>query len=138
MRTSLHICFFALCPEVNANVLNFVSRQRTITTSEIVEYVGCNSSLTVLSTISSLLAVILAAQTAMRGSKPHTKRFNSCKGRTCYVCGQKHILSQCPKSKGLVPDAPIFRMNGNKSKNAAWVGCQEFTSDSTVHGSSDF
>ena len=67
MRTSLHICFFALCPEVNANVLNFVSRQRTITTSEIVEYVGCNSSLTVLSTISSLLAVIPAAQTAMRG-----------------------------------------------------------------------
>ena len=29
----------AICPNVNTNVLNFVGRQRTITTSEVVEYV---------------------------------------------------------------------------------------------------
>ena len=42
------------------------------------------------------------------------------------------MLSQCPKLKKLVPDAPIFRMTGNKSKNAAWVGCQDLTPDNTV------
>ena len=56
----------------------------------------------------------------------------------CYVCGQKHMLSQCPTLKGLVPNAPIFKSNGNKSKNAALIGCQDITSDSTVNGSSDY
>ena len=37
-----------------------------------------------------------------------------------------------------MPDAPNFNVNGNKSKNSVWFGCQEFTSDNTVHGSSDF
>ena len=57
--------------------------------------------------------------------------------QTCYVCGQKHMLSQCPTLKGLVPNAPVFKSNGNKSKNVAWVGCQNITSDSTVNDSSE-
>ena len=109
----------ALCPDVNTNVLNFVGRQRTITTSEVMEYVERNSSLTPANTTPSFPTAAPAAETTMLGSKPRTKRFNSRKGRTCYVCGQKHMLSQCPKLKELVPDALIFRMNGNKSKNTA-------------------
>ena len=58
--------------------------------------------------------------------------------QTCYVCGQKYKLSQCPTLKRLVPNAPIFKLNGNKSKNVAWIGCQDITSDSTVNGSFDF
>ena len=58
--------------------------------------------------------------------------------QTCYVCGQKYMLSQCPTLKGLVPNAPIFKSRGNKSKNVAWIGCQDITSDSTVNDSSDF
>ena len=58
--------------------------------------------------------------------------------QTCYVCGQKYMPSQCPTLKRLVPNAPVFRLRGNKSKNEAWAGCQEHTSDSTVNGSSDF
>ena len=58
--------------------------------------------------------------------------------QTCYVCGQKYMLSQCPILKGLVPNAPIFKSRGNKSKNVAWVGCQDITSDSTLNDSSDF
>ena len=37
-----------------------------------------------------------------------------------------------------MPNAPIFKSRGNKSKNVAWVGCQDITSDSTANGSSDF
>ena len=37
-----------------------------------------------------------------------------------------------------MPNAPIFKLNGNKSKNVAWIGCQDITSDSTVNGSFDF
>ena len=73
----------------------------------------------------------------MYGSKPHNKKSTSNKTRICYVCGQKHMLSQCPTFKKLVPNAPIFKLNGNKSKSAAWVGCQDLTSNDTVHGSSD-
>ena len=47
------------------------------------------------------------------------------------------MLSQCPTLKGLVPNAPIFKSNGNKSKNVAWVGCQDITSDGTVNDSSE-
>ena len=54
------------------------------------EYVERNSSLTAPNTVSSLPAVAPVAETAMPGSKPRTKRFNSREGRTCYVCGQKH------------------------------------------------
>ena len=93
----------ALFPEINANVLNFVGRQRTITTSEVMEYVGCNSSLTPVNTTSSFPTVATATETAMLGSKPRTMRFNSRKTRTCVVCGQKHMPSQCPTLKGLVP-----------------------------------
>ena len=128
----------ALCPDVNTNVLNFVGRQRTITTSEVMEYVERNSSLTHVNTTSSFPTVATATETAMLGSKPRTKRFSSRKTRTCVVCGQKHMLSQCPTLKGLVPNAPIFKSRGNKSKNVAWVGCQDITSDSTVNDSSDF
>ena len=54
------------------------------------------------------------------------------------MCGQKHMLSQCPTLKRLVPNEPIFRKTGNKSRNEAWIGCQDITSDSTVNGSFDF
>ena len=47
------------------------------------------------------------------------------------------MLYQCPTLKKLVPNAHIFKLNRNKPKNAAWVGCQDLTSESTVHGSSD-
>ena len=127
----------ALCPDVNTNVLNFVGRQRTITTSEVMEHVERNTSLTPINTTSSFPTVATATETAMLDSKPRTKRFNSRKPRTCYVCGQKHILSQRPTLKGLVPNAPVFNSNGNKSKNEAWFGYQDHTSDSTVHGSSE-
>ena len=103
----------ALCPDVSTNVLNFVGRQRTITTSEVMEYVERNSSLTASNTTSSFPTVATATETAMLGSKPRTKRFSSRKTRTCVVCGQKHMLSQCPTLKGLVPNAPIFKSNGN-------------------------
>ena len=45
----------AVFPDVNTNVLNFVGRQRTITTSEIMKYVERNSSLTAPNTVSSFL-----------------------------------------------------------------------------------
>ena len=128
----------ALCPDVNTNVLNFVDKQRTITTSEVIEYTERKSSLTPINTTSSFPTAATAAETAMLGSKPRTKRFNSRKTRTCVVCGQKHMLSQCPTLKRLVPNAPIFKSNGNKSKNTAWIGCQDITSDGTVNDSSDF
>ena len=73
----------------------------------------------------------------MLSSKPRTKRFNSRKSRICYVCGQKHMLSQCPTLKRLVPNAPVFKSNGNKSKNTAWFGCQDITSDGTINDSSE-
>ena len=120
----------AICPDVNTNVLNFVGRQRTITTSEVVEYVERNSSSTPVNTTSFFLTAATATETAMYGSKPH-------KTRTCYVCGQKHMLSQCPTFKKLVPNAHIFKLNRNKPKNAAWVGCQDLTSDNSINGSSE-
>ena len=40
----------AICPDVNTNVLNFFGRQRTITTSEVVEYVERNPSSTPVNT----------------------------------------------------------------------------------------
>ena len=128
----------ALCPDVNTNVLNFVGRQRTITTSEVMEYVERNSSLTHVNTISSFPTAATATETAMPGSKPRNKRFNSRKTRTCVVCGQEYMLSQYPTLKRLVPNAPVFKSRGNKSKNIAWIGCQDITSDGTVNDSSDF
>ena len=127
----------AICPDVNTNVLNFVGRQRTITTSEVVEYVERNSSLTPVNTTSSFLTAATATETAMYGSKPHNKKSTSNKTRICYVCGQKHMLSQCPTFKKLVPNAHIFKLNRNKPKNAAWVGCQDLTSDNSTNGSSE-
>ena len=83
----------ALCPDVNTNVLNFVGRQRTITTSEVMEYVGCNSSLTPVNTTSSFPTVATATETAMFGSKPRNKRSNFHKVTISYarVCGQGHM-----------------------------------------------
>ena len=65
-------------------------------------------------------------------------RVSNLQFQTCYVCSQKYMLSQCPTLKRLVPNAPIFKSRGNKSKNVAWVGCQDITSDSIVNSSSDF
>ena len=65
-------------------------------------------------------------------------RVSNLQFQTCYVCGQKHMLSQCPTLKRLVPNAPVFKSNDNKSKNTAWIGCQDITSDGTVNNSSDF
>ena len=36
-----------------------------------------------------------------------------------------------------MPNAPVFKSRGNKSKNVTWIGCLDITSDSTVNGSSD-
>ena len=127
----------AICPDVNTNVLNFVGRQRTITTSEVVKYVERNSSSTPVNTTSSFLTAATATETAMYGSKPRNKKSTSYKTRICYVCGQKHMLSQCPTFKKLVPNAHIFKLNRNKPKNAAWVGCQDLTSDNSINGSSE-
>ena len=71
-------------------------------------------------------------------SNNYNFRVSNLQFQTCVVCGQKHMLSQCPTLKRLVPNAPIFIFNGSKSKNVAWVRCQDITSDSTVNGSSDF
>ena len=109
----------AICPDVNTNVLNFVGRQRTITTSEVVNNVERNSSSTPANTTSSFLTAATATETAMYGSKPRNKKSTSNKTRICYVCGQKHMLSQCPTFKKLVPNAHIFKLNRNKPKNAA-------------------
>ena len=127
----------AICPDVNTNVLNFVGRQRTITTSEVVEYVERNSSSTPVNTTSSFPAAATATETPMYGPKSRTKRSTSYKTRICYVCGQKHMLSQCPTLKKLVPNAHIFKLNRNKPKNAAWVGCLDLTSDSSVYSPSE-
>ena len=64
----------ALCPDVSTNVLNFVGRQRTITTSEVMEYVERNTSLNPVNTNSSFPTAATATETAMLGSKPRTKR----------------------------------------------------------------
>ena len=83
----------ALCPDVNTNVLNFVGRQRTITTSEVMEYVERNSSLTHVNTTASFPTAATATETAMFGSKPRNKRSNFHKVTISYarVCGQGHM-----------------------------------------------
>ena len=65
----------ALCPDVNTNVLNFVGRQRTITTSEVMEHVERNSSLTPSTLLLLFLPLLLllrqpclALSLALRGS----------------------------------------------------------------------
>ena len=80
----------AICPDVNTNVLNFFGKQRTITTSEVMEYVERNSSSTPVNTTSSFFPAATRCWDSNVWFQASPKRFNLYEG--------KNLLRVWPKA----------------------------------------
>ena len=81
-------------------------------------------------------SALVASKSNHKPTKRKSHRTHNKPSRSCGVCGQNHLLSECPVLKEFVPNAPVFN-NRKGRKQTAWNGVEE-TTDSRLSRPSNY
>ena len=129
-ETMAAIMLLAICPERANTILDFVGTKSSITIQEV------SAPLKRRSERPTSESALVASKSNHKPTKKKSQSPHNKPPRSCGVCGQNHLLRECPALKEFVPNAPMFHDRKGR-KETAWNGVEE-TAKSQVSHPSDY